>query len=144
VPVIGHGCYDFPLMMWDELTYVPFANPNEIWREMFWFLMAVLIVSGAAAFLICRREMVEIFRHESGDADVHLPARWAVRPWRSIGTLFVLAATAVGLVGLWFVQSDEYRGAFLLAPSVFPHAFGWIMRLQPPEKAIGLPQIAER
>ena len=144
VPVVGHGFYDFPLMMWNELTYVPFANPSEVWREMFWFLMAVLIVSGAAAFLICRREMVEIFRHESGDADVHLPARWAVRPWRSIGTLFVLGAAAVGLVGLWFVQSDEYRGAFLLAPSVFPHAFGWIMRLQPPEKAIGLPQIAER
>jgi RsiW-degrading membrane proteinase PrsW (M82 family) len=144
VPVVGHGFYDFPLMMWNELTYVPFANPSEVWREMFWFLMAVLVVSGAAAFLICRREMVEIFRHESGDADVHLPARWAVRPWRSIGTLFVLGAAAVGLVGLWFVQSDEYRGAFLLAPSVFPHAFGWIMRLQPPEKAIGLPQIAER
>jgi hypothetical protein len=56
----------------------------------------------------------------------------------------VLAGAAVGLVGLWFVQSDEYRGAFLLAPSVFPHAFGWIMRLQPPEKAIGVPRVAER
>jgi hypothetical protein len=42
------------------------------------------------------------------------------------------------------VQSDEYRGAFLLAPSVFPHVFGWIMRLQPPETAFGLARIAER
>jgi hypothetical protein len=58
--------------------------------------------------------------------------------------VFVLSGAAVGLVGLWFVQSDEYRGAFLLAPSVFPHAFGWIMRLQPPEKALGVPRVAER
>jgi RsiW-degrading membrane proteinase PrsW (M82 family) len=144
VPILGHGFYDFPLMMWEALTYVPFENPDEVWREMFWFLMAVLVLSGAAAFLICRREMVEIFSQNSEDADVHLPARWAVRPWRAIGTLFVLAGALVGLVGLWFVQSDEYRGAFLLAPSVFPHAFGWIMRLQPPENAIVVPRVAER
>ncbi len=144
VPILGHGFYDFPLMMWSELTHAPFADPGRVWREMFWFLMAVLIVSGAAAFLICRREMVEIFSQDSEDADVHVPAHWAVRPWRSIGTLFILGGAAVGLVGLWFVQSDEYRGAFLLAPSVFPHAFGWIMRLRPPEKAIGMPRIAER
>jgi RsiW-degrading membrane proteinase PrsW (M82 family) len=144
VPILGHGCYDFPLMMWDELSYVPFANPTQVWREMFWFLMAVLIASGAATFLICRREMVEIFTQRSEDADVHLPARWAIRPWRLIGTVFVLAGAAVGLVGLWFVQSDEYRGAFLLAPSVFPHAFGWIMRLRPPAAALGVPRVAER
>lgn len=144
VPVLGHGLYDFPLMMWNELTHVPFTNPGQVWREMFWLLMAVLIASGAATFLICRHEMVAIFAQDSEDPDIHLPARWAVRPWRRIGTLFVLAGAAVGLVGLWFVQSDEYRGAFLLAPSVFPHAFGWIMRLQPPEKAIGVPRVAER
>jgi RsiW-degrading membrane proteinase PrsW (M82 family) len=144
VPILGHGLYDFPLMMWNELTYAPFTNPNQVWREMFWLLMAVLTLSGAAAFLICRREMVEIFSQDSEDVDVHLPARWAVRPWRKMGTLFILASAAVGLVGLWFVQSDEYRGAFLLAPSVFPHAFGWIMRLQPPESAVGAPRVAER
>ncbi len=144
VPILGHGFYDFPLMMWNELTYVPFANPTQVWREMFWFLMAVLVVSGAASFLICRRELVEIFGQDSEDADIHLPARWAIRPWRSIGTLFVLGGATVGLVGLWLVQSDEYRGAFLLAPSVFPHAFGWIMRLKPPEKAISLPRVAQR
>ncbi|HEV8388611.1 MAG TPA: PrsW family glutamic-type intramembrane protease [Dongiaceae bacterium] len=144
LPLLGHGFYDFPLMMWSELAHVPFANPGQIWREMFWFLMAVLIVSSAITFLICRHEMVAIFANDSQDPDVHLPARWAVRPWRAIGTVFVLSGAAVGLVGLWFVQSDEYRGAFLLAPSVFPHAFGWIMRLQPPEKAIGLPRVAER
>jgi protease PrsW len=144
VPVLGHGLYDLPLMMWRELAHVPFANPGQVWREMFWFLMVVLIASGAVTFLICRHEMVEIFTRDSEDADVHLPARWAVRPWRLIGTVFVLSGAAVGLVGLWFVQSDEYRGAFLLAPSVFPHAFGWIMRLQPPEKAIGEPRVAER
>jgi len=66
------------------------------------------------------------------------------REGRKIGTLFVLCSAAVGLVGLWFVQSDEYRGAFLLAPSVFPQAFGWVMRLQPPERAIGVPRVAER
>jgi RsiW-degrading membrane proteinase PrsW (M82 family) len=144
VPILGHGFYDFPLMMWNELPHAPFANPNQVWREMFWFLMAVLVVSGAATFLICRYEMVAIFAQDSKDADVHLPAHWAVRPWRSIGSLFALGSAAVGLVGLWFVQSDEYRGAFLLAPSVFPHAFGWIMRLQPPERAIGVPRVAER
>lgn len=144
VPVLGHGFYDFPLMMWEELSHVPFEDPSQVWREMFWFLMGVLVVSGAVTFLICRHEMVAIFQQAALDADVHLPARWAVRPWRSIGTLFVLAGAAVGLVGLWLVQSDEYRGAFLLAPSVFPHAFGWIMRLQPPEKAMGVPRVAER
>ena len=144
VPILGHGFYDFPLMMWRELAHVPFANPNQVWREMFWFLMAVLIVSGAATFLICRHEIVAIFAQDSEDPDIHLPARWAVRPWRTIGTVFVLSGAAVGLVGLWFVQSDEFRGAFLLAPSVFPHAFGWIMRLQPPEKALGVPRVAER
>ena len=144
VPILGHGFYDFPLMMWNELSYVPFANPTQVWREMFWFLMAVLLVSGAATYLICRHEMVAIFMHDSGDADVYPPARWAVRPWRWIGTLFILGAAAVGLVGLWLVQSDEYRGAFLLAPSVFPHVFGWVMRLQPPDKAIGVPRVAER
>lgn len=144
VPVFAHGLYDFPLMMWNELPYVPFENPDRVWREMFWLLMAVLIVSGGATFLICRHEMVAIFRHDTQDADIHLPARWAIRPWRPIGTIFVLASAGVGLVGLWFVQSDEYRGAFLLGPSVFPHAFGWIMRLQPPEKAVGVPRVAER
>ncbi|MGH6894387.1 MAG: PrsW family intramembrane metalloprotease [Dongiaceae bacterium] len=144
VPILGHGLYDFPLMMWNELPYVPFENPGQVWREMFWLLMAVLIVSGAATFLICRHEMVAIFTHDTQDADVHLPARWAIRPWRPIGTAFVLSSAALGLVGLWFVQSDEFRGAFLLAPSVFPHAFGWIMRLQPPEKAVGVPRVAER
>jgi RsiW-degrading membrane proteinase PrsW (M82 family) len=144
VPILGHGLYDFPLMMWNELAHVPVANPNRVWREMFWLLMAVLVISGAATFIICRHEMVAIFAQDSEDADIHLPARWAIRPWRSIGTLFVLASAAVGLVGLWFVQSDEYRGAFLLAPSVFPHAFGWIMRLRPPETAIGVPRVAER
>jgi RsiW-degrading membrane proteinase PrsW (M82 family) len=144
VPILGHGFYDFPLMMWNELAHVPFANPNQVWREMFWFLMAVLIASGVATFLICRHEMVAIFARDSEDPDIHPPARWAVRPWRAIGTLFVLSGAAVGLVGLWFVQSDEFRGAFLLAPSVFPHAFGWIMRLQPPDKAIGVARVAER
>lgn len=144
VPILGHGAYDFPLMMWEELTYVPFENPDEVWREMFWFLMAVLVMSGAAAFLISRREMVEIFSQDGEDTDVHLPARWAIRPWRSIGTLFVLGSAAVGLVGLWFVQSGDYRGAFLLAPSIFPQAFGWIMRLQPPERAVVVPRVAER
>jgi RsiW-degrading membrane proteinase PrsW (M82 family) len=143
-PIVGHGLYDFPLMMWQELTYVPFTDPNQVWREMFWLLMGVLTVSGAATFYICRREMVEIFTQDSEDADIHLPARWAIRPWRKIGLVFVLGGAAVALVGLWFVQTDEYRGAFLLAPSVFPHAFGWIMRLQPPETAIGVPRIAER
>ncbi len=131
-------------MMWNELSYVPFNNPTQVWREMFWLLMAVLIVSGAATFYICRREMVEIFSQESEDADIHPPPRWAIRPWRKLGMLFILSSAAVGLVGLWFVQSDEYRGAFLLAPSIFPHVFGWIMRLQPPETAVGLPRIAER
>ena len=85
-----------------------------------------------------------IFTHDSGDGDVHLPARWAIRWWRAVGMLFVLGSAAVGLVGLWLVQAEEYRGAFLLAPSVFPQAFGWIMRLQPPEKAIWAPRVAER
>jgi RsiW-degrading membrane proteinase PrsW (M82 family) len=144
VPILGHGLYDFPLMMWEELPYAHFANPDQVWREMFWFLMAVLILSSAATFLICRRELVAIFTHDSEDADIHLPARWAVRWWRTIGTLFVLSSAAVGVVGLWLVQSDEYRGAFLLAPSVFPQGFGWIMRLQPPERPIGAPRVAER
>lgn len=144
IPVLGHGVYDFPLMMWEELPYAHFANPDQVWREMFWFLMAVLILSSAITFVICRHELVAIFIHDSGDADTHLPARWAVRWWRAIGTLFVLSSAAVGLVGLWLVRSDEYRGAFLLAPSVFPQAFGWIMRLQPPEKPIGTPRVAER
>ncbi len=144
VPVLGHGLYDFPLMMWNELSYAPFENPDQVWREMFWLLTAVLIVAGAATFLICRYELVAIFTHDTQDADVYLPARWAIRPWRLIGTVFVLTSAGVGLVGLWLVQSDDYRGAFLLAPSVFPHAFGWIMRLQPPEKAIGVPRVAER
>jgi RsiW-degrading membrane proteinase PrsW (M82 family) len=144
VPIVGHGLYDFPLMMWQELTYVPFTDPNQVWREMFWLLMAVLIVSGAATFYMCRREMVEIFAQDSEDADVHLPALWAIRPWRKIGLVFVLGSAAVALVGLWLIQSDEYRGAFLLAPSVFPHAFGWIMRLQPPATALAMARIAER
>jgi hypothetical protein len=144
VPILGHGVYDFPLMMWDELPYAQFANPDQVWREMFWFLMAVLVLSGIITVAICRRELVAIFTHDSGDADVHLPARWAIRWWRTVGTLFVLCSAAVGLVGLWLVQAEEYRGAFLLAPSVFPQAFGWIMRLQPPEKAIGAPRVAER
>jgi RsiW-degrading membrane proteinase PrsW (M82 family) len=144
VPILGHGLYDFPLMMWEQLPYGHFANPDRVWREMFWFLMAVLLVSGAVTVLICRHEMVAIFTHDTQDADVHLPARWAIRPWRVLGTIFVLASVAAGLVGLWFVQSDEYRGAFLLAPSIFPQAFGWVMRLQPPEKAIGVARVAER
>lgn len=144
VPILGHGFYDFPLMMWEQLPYAQFANPNQVWREMFWFLMSVLLVAGAATFLICRREMVAIFTHDTQDADVYVPARRAIRPWRLVGTAFVLSSAAVGLVGLWFVQSDEYRGAFLLAPSIFPHTFGWVMRLQPPEKAISVPRVAER
>ena len=144
VPILGHGFYDFPLMMWEELPYAQFANPDQVWREMFWFLMAVLVLSGIITVAICRRELVAIFTHDSGDGDVHLPARWAIRWWRAVGMLFVLGSAAVGLVGLWLVQAEEYRGAFLLAPSVFPQAFGWIMRLQPPEKAIWAPRVAER
>ena len=144
VPLLGHGLYDFPLMMWSELSRAPFEHPDQVWREMFWLLMAVLIIGGAVTFLACRLELVAIFTQDTQDADVYLPARWAIRPWRTVGTVFVWASAAVGLVGLWFVQSDEYRGAFLLAPSIFPHAFGWIMRLQPPEKAIGVPRVAER
>jgi RsiW-degrading membrane proteinase PrsW (M82 family) len=143
-PIVGHGLYDFPLMMWSELPYAPFENPDEVWRQMFWFLMAVLIFSGAATFLICRHEMVVIFTQDAEDGDIHLPARWAIKPWRLIGTIFVLGSAGVGLVGLWFVQAGDYLGAFLLAPSLFPHAFGWIMRLQPPDKAIGIARVAER
>jgi RsiW-degrading membrane proteinase PrsW (M82 family) len=144
VPVLGHGLYDLPLMMWEELPYAHFANPDQVWREMFWFLMAVLILSSAMTFAICRRELVAIFTHDSVDVDIHLPARRTLRWWRAIGTLFVFSSAAIGLVGLWLVQSGEYRGAFLLAPSIFPQAFGWIMRLQPPEKTIGTPRVAER
>src|SRR5215470_1575629 len=54
IPVIGHGLYDFPLMMWEQLPYAHFANPDEVWREMFWLLMTVLIVSGGVTFAICR------------------------------------------------------------------------------------------
>ena len=144
VPVLGHGLYDFPLMMWQELNYAPFENPDAVWRQMFWLLMAVLLLASAATLAICRHEMVAIFKHDPIDADVHLPARWAVRPWRWIGTVFVLSSTGVGLVGLWFIQSDEFRGAFLLAPSVFPFAFGWVMRLRPPDTAFGVARVAQR
>jgi protease PrsW len=144
VPIFSHGLYDFPLMMWQELNYVPFENPNEIWSQMFWLLMAVLVSSGVATILICRHELVAIFSYDGEDGDVHLPARWTLRPWRMLGTVFVLGSAGVGLVGLWFIQSDEFRGAFLLAPSVFPQAFGWIMRLQPPEQAIAVARLAER
>jgi RsiW-degrading membrane proteinase PrsW (M82 family) len=144
LPILGHGFYDFPLMMWEELPYAHFANPDQVWREMFWFLMAVLVVSSVVTVAICRHELVAIFTHDTQDADIYPPARWAIRPWRVIGTVFVVASAAAGLVGLWFVQSDEYRGAFVLAPSVFPQAFGWVMRLQPPDKAIGVPRVAER
>jgi RsiW-degrading membrane proteinase PrsW (M82 family) len=143
-PILGHGLFDFPLMMWNELPHAPFENPGEVWRQMFWFLMAVLSASGLITFVICRHEMVVIFTQDVEDADIHLPARWAVKPWRLIGAAFLLCSAGVGLVGLWFVQANDYRGAFLLAPSLFPHAFGWIMRLQPPDKAVGVPRIAER
>lgn len=144
MPILGHGLYDFPMMMWDELSYAPFENPNEIWSQMFWLLMAVLVASGVATVLICRHELVAIFTHDTQDGDVHLPSRWILRPWRVLGTVFVLGSVGVGLVGLWFIQSDEYKGAFLLAPSVFPHAFGWVMRLRPPEKAFAVARLAER
>ncbi len=144
VPVLAHGLYDFPLMMWSELNVVPFEYPDRIWRQMFWLLMIVLTLSGAVVFLICRQELVQIFANEGLDPDLHLPERWAVRPWRGLGAIFVIGSAIAGTIGLGYVQSDEGRGAFLLAPSVFPHAFGWIMRLQPPEKAIGVPRVAER
>lgn len=144
VPVIGHGLYDFPLMVWSELSVGTFENPNVIWHQMFLLLMAVLLICGVANFVICRRELVEVFAHEGRDPDLHLPVRWAMRAWRGIGAVFVVVSSIVALVGLWFVKSDEVRGAFLLAPSVFPHVFGWIMRLRPPEKVATLAQVAER
>lgn len=144
VPVLAHGLYDFPLMMWSELSTTPFENPNLIWREMFWLLMIVLVVSGVVVYLICRQELVQIFAHEGQDPDLHLPERWAVRPWRYLGGLFVACSVVVGAIGLSYIQSDEGRGAFLLAPSVFPHVFGWIMWLRPPEKALALARVAER
>ncbi len=144
VPVIGHGLYDFPLMVWSELSSGLFENPDQTWHQMFLLLMAVLVVSGIAIVVICRREMVEIFAAEGQDPDLHLPERWAVRPWRALGLAFIAASSVIGLIGLWYVRSDEVRGAFLLAPSVFPHAFGWIMRARPPEKVLALARVAER
>ncbi|HEY3146392.1 MAG TPA: PrsW family glutamic-type intramembrane protease, partial [Dongiaceae bacterium] len=52
LPILGHGFYDFPLMMWEELPYAHFANPDQVWREMFWFLMAVLVVSSVVTVAI--------------------------------------------------------------------------------------------
>jgi RsiW-degrading membrane proteinase PrsW (M82 family) len=144
VPVVGHGLYDFPLMMWAELSTGQFENPDAIWHQMFLLLMAVLVVCGIAVFLICRYELVEVFAHEGRDPDLHLPERWAVRPWRLLGAVFIISSMVIGLVGLWYVQSDELRGAFLLAPSVFPHAFGWIMRLRPPDSVFVAPRVAAR
>jgi len=144
VPIAGHGLYDFPLMMWAELPNGQFENADEIWRQMFLLLMAVLAVSGIAIYAICRHELVQVFLHEGQDPDLYLPARWAVRPWRVVGLVFVIASTAVGAVGLWYVRSDEVRGAFLLAPSVFPHVFGWIMRLQPPGESAAHASVAAR
>ncbi len=144
VPVLAHGLYDFPLMMWSELGRTPFENPDQVWRGMFWLLMAVLIVSGLVAYLICRQELVQIFAYEGLDPDLHLPERWAVRPWRYLGGVFVACSVVAGIIGLSYIQSDEGRGAFLLAPSVFPHVFGWIMRLRPPAKALVLASVAER
>ena len=144
VPVLAHGLYDFPLMMWGELSMTPFENPDQVWREMFWLLMGVLVVSGTVVYVICRQEMVQIFAHDGQDPDLHLPERWAVRPWRYLGWVFIACSIGVGAIGLVYIQSDEGRGAFLLAPSVFPHVFGWIMRLRPPEKAIVLARVAER
>jgi len=144
VPILAHGLYDFPLMMWGELNVAPFENPDLVWREMFWLLMAVLIALGAVVYLICRRELVQIFANEGQDADLHLPERWAVRPWRYVGWVFIICSVVAGAVGLSYIQSDEGRGAFLLAPSVFPLVFGWIMSLRPPEKALALARVAER
>lgn len=144
VPLIGHGLYDFPLMMWGELATGQFENPDAIWRQMFLLLMVVLLVSGVAVYLICRYELVQIFAHEGQDPDLHLPARWAVRPWRHVGSVFVVSSAIIALIGLWYVQSDEGRGAFLLAPSVFPHVFGWVMRLRPPEVPLAAPRVAAR
>lgn len=144
VPVIGHGLYDFPLMVWGELSSGVFEDPGETWHRMFLLLMAVLVVSGVANIVICRRELVEVFANEGSDPDLHLPERWAVHAWRNVGTVFVIVSLVVALVGLWFVQSDEVRGAFLLAPSVFPHVFGWIMRSRPPNQVMTLAKVAER
>jgi RsiW-degrading membrane proteinase PrsW (M82 family) len=144
VPILGHGLYDFPLMMWSELNVTPFENPDLIWREMFWLLMGVLTISGLVVCLICRQELVQIFADEGQDPDLHLPERWAVRPWHHLGWVFMLCSLALGTIGLFYIQTDEGRGAFLLAPSVFPLAFGWIMRLQPPEKIMTLARVAER
>ncbi len=144
VPLVGHGLYDFPLMMWSELATGQFENPDAIWYQMFLLLMAVLVVSGIAVYAICRHELVQIFAYEGQDPDLHLPERWAVRPWRLLGLVFVASSTIIGLIGLWYVRSDELRGAFLLAPSVFPHAFGWIMRLRPPQSVLVAPRVAAR
>jgi RsiW-degrading membrane proteinase PrsW (M82 family) len=144
VPLLGHGLYDFPLMMWSQLSTGQFENPSEIWYQMFLLLMAVLLVSGVAVYLICRWELVHIFANEGQDPDLHLPARWAVRPWRTVGTVFIAASTIIGGIGLWYLRNDELRAAFLLAPSVFPHVFGWVMRLQPPRESLVLARVAER
>ena len=62
----------------------------------------------------------------------------------AMALVFVVASTVVGAIGLWYVRSDEVRGAFLLAPSVFPHVFGWIMRLQPPRESAAHTSVAAR
>lgn len=144
VPLLGHGLYDFPLMMWSELAVGQFENPGVIWYRMFVLLMGVLVISGIAVYVICRRELVEIFVHEGQDADLHLPERWALRPWRVLGLVFVIASSVIGAIGLWYLRTDELRGAFLLAPSFFPHVFGWVMRLQPPDKVVVLARVAAR
>jgi hypothetical protein len=122
VPILGHGLYDFPLMMWNELTYVPFNNPTQVWREMFWLLMAVLIVSGAATFYICRREMVEIFSQKE-DADIHR------RDGSAVASSGYCSSCQRGgrPVGRGSCSRTNIA-RLLLAPSIF-RMFGWIMRL---------------
>lgn len=144
IPVMAHGLYDFPLMMWAELSSGQFERPDVIWYRMFLLLIAVLAICGVAVYAICRHELVEIFTYEGQDPDLHLPERWAVRPWRLLGAVFVISSAVIGLTGLCYVHSNELRGAFLLAPSVFPHAFGWIMRLRPPRETAAPARVAAR
>ena len=41
-----------------------------------------------------------VFTHEGQDPDLHLPERWAVRPWRYLGWLFIACSVLAGAIGV--------------------------------------------
>jgi RsiW-degrading membrane proteinase PrsW (M82 family) len=132
LPIMAHGLYDFPLMALSAVGEMGLEFESQYGASLYYLFIFVLAISALAAIWAARAELIEVFRHREPDIDLHPGHPLALRLWRWLGWLVMLAAIGIAVFGIILASEGDPTGAGVISIALLPAAFGAIMAMRLP------------